>query len=112
MNYFIRTRNDGKERNRNGKATSRLCYGNKPNGTLYVGVTSDFVQRVAQHKAATIPSFTARHACTQLAWFELQGTMEAAILREKQLKGGSRQAKIALIVAHNPDWRDFYPDLV
>jgi len=84
----------------------------KPNGTLYVGVTSDLVQRIAQHKAATIPGFTARHACTQLVWFEQQATMEAAILREKQLKGGSRQAKVALIVADNPEWQDLYPDLV
>ena len=84
----------------------------KPNGTLYVGVTSDLLRRAAQHKAGTIPGFTARFDCTQLVWFEQQGTMEAAILREKQLKGGSRQAKVALIVAHNPEWRDLYPDLV
>ena len=83
----------------------------KRNGTLYTGVTSDLIARVWQHKHALI-GFTSRYGCKQLAWYELHGTMEHAILREKQIKAGSRRKKLALIEAMNPDWRDLYGDIV
>ena len=55
--------------------------------------------------------FTARYGCHRLVWFEAHDTMESAILREKQIKGGSRAKKIALIEALNPEWRDLYPEI-
>ena len=82
------------------------------NGTLYTGVTSNLVQRVWQHREGIAPGFTKRYGCKTLVWFELAGTMEGAILREKQIKGGSRKAKLALIEAMNPDWRDLFDDIV
>ena len=63
------------------------------NGTLYTGVTSNLVQRAHQHRDGSIPGFTARYGCKLLVWHELHETMESAILREKQIKGGSRAAK-------------------
>lgn len=81
------------------------------NGTTYVGVTSNLPQRVAQHREGTFEGFGKRHGCKQLVWYELHSTMEHAILREKQLKGGSRKRKLALIEENNPQWRDQYPEI-
>ena len=81
------------------------------NGTLYCGVTSNLVQRVWQHREEALPGFTKRYGCKMLVWYEMAETMEAAIGREKQIKGGSRAKKLALIEAFNPDWRDLYPDV-
>jgi putative endonuclease len=82
------------------------------NGTLYTGVTSDLIRRVWQHRESVIPGFTARYDCKMLVWYELHDDMTAAITREKQIKGGSRKKKLALIEAMNPAWRDLYDDLV
>ena len=84
----------------------------RPRGTLYVGVTSDLVRRVGQHKGNQIPGFTQRYAVHTLVYFELHATMLYAIAREKQLKAGSRAAKLALVDAANPSWRDLYGDLL
>lgn len=83
-----------------------------PRGTLYVGVTSDLVRRAWQHRTGAVAGFTSRHGCVRLVWFELAGSMEGAIRREKQLKAGSRARKLALIEAANPGWFDLYPGLV
>ena len=80
------------------------------NGTLYAGVTSDLVQRVAQHREGAM-GFTARYGVKRLVWFEPHGTMEQAILREKRIKKWNRAWKLALIEAANPDWRDLAEDL-
>ena len=85
---------------------------NGRNGTLYIGVTSDLVQRVYQHREGVTGGFTARYGCKWLVYFELLSDMPAAIAREKQLKAGSRARKIALIAALNPDWRDLYPEIL
>lgn len=58
----------------------------QPRGTLYIGVTSNLMARLWQHRESVLPGFTKRHAVKRLVWFEMHGTMEAAILREKQLK--------------------------
>jgi len=84
---------------------------NKRNGTLYTGVTSDLVTRVWQHKVGRI-GFTSRYGCKHLVWYELHGEMEHAILREKQIKAGSRKKKLALIEALNLDWGDPYESIV
>jgi putative endonuclease len=59
-----------------------------------------------------VPGFTLRYGCVLLVWFEMAGSMEGAILREKQIKAGTRVRKLALIEAGNPEWRDLYPGLV
>ena len=83
----------------------------KRNGTLYTGVTSDLVKRVWQHRQGDGGGFTARYRCKSLVWYELAGDMEQAILREKQIKSGSRSAKLRLIEAMNPEWRDLWADV-
>ncbi len=82
------------------------------NGTLYTGVTSDLVQRVWQHKEGMVDGFTRKYHCKQLVWYEQHESMESAILREKQIKGGNRAGKLALIEAQNPDWRDMYAEIL
>ena len=82
------------------------------NGTLYVGVTSDLPKRAWQHREGLGDGFTSRYGCKLLVWFELHGDMERAILREKQIKAGSRQKKLSLIETLNPEWRDLYPEIV
>lgn len=81
------------------------------NGTLYTGVTSSLVQRVWQHRQGVADGFTKRYGCKLLVWFELGNSMEGAIAREKQIKGGSRAKKIALIKAMNPAWRDLFEEI-
>ena len=82
------------------------------NGTLYVGVTSNLVQRVWQHKNDLAQGFTRQYGVHALVYFELHDTMLEAISREKQLKGGSRAKKVALIEALNPAWGDLYAGLL
>ncbi len=82
------------------------------NGTLYTGVTSDLIRRVWQHRESETPGFASRYGCKMLVWYELHDDMTAAIAREKQIKGGSRKNKLALIEAMNPAWWDLYDDLV
>jgi putative endonuclease len=81
------------------------------NGTLYTGVTSDITNRVYQHREGLTPGFTSRYGCKLLVWYEFQETMLQAIAREKQIKGGSRRKKLALIEAMNSQWRDLYEDV-
>jgi putative endonuclease len=85
---------------------------NRRNGTLYVGVTSNLPKRVWQHRDGGQDGFTARFGCKMLVWFEPHGDMEHALLREKQIKGGSRAKKLALIEDANPDWRDLCPEIL
>lgn len=84
---------------------------NQRNGTLYTGVTSNLSQRAYQHRAGLIAGFTMRYGCKMLVWYEHYERMDEAILREKQIKAGSRGKKLALIEAMNPNWRDLYEDL-
>ena len=84
---------------------------NRRNGTLYVGVTSNLAERVWQHREGLTPGFTKRYGCKLLVWHERHERMDEAIGREKQIKGGSRAKKLALIEATNPNWRDLYDEL-
>jgi predicted GIY-YIG superfamily endonuclease len=84
---------------------------NKRNGTLYTGVTSNLPGRAFQHRAGLVKGFTAKYGCKQLVWYELHESMSEAIVREKQIKSGSRAKKPALIEALNPDWKDLYEEL-
>ncbi len=85
---------------------------NQRNGTLYTGVTSNLIQRINQHKAATTPGFATKYGCKYLAWYEPHETIASAITREKQLKAGSRLQKLRLIETLNPTWQDLYPTLL
>jgi putative endonuclease len=84
----------------------------QPRGTLYVGVTSNIIERVYQHKNNLTPGFTQQYGIHTLVYFETHATMPDAIRREKQIKAGSRKKKIALIEAINPHWEDLYPGLL
>jgi len=84
---------------------------NRRNGTLYTGVTSNLAQRVWQHREGVADGFTKRYGCTLLVWYERHETIVTAIAREKQIKGGSRAKKLALIEAMNPDWRDLFENI-
>ena len=80
------------------------------NGTLYIGVTSDILQRIHQHREGTFGGFTTRHAVHRLVWFEQHATMEHAITREKRLKKWERAWKLKLCEQANPTWRDLAED--
>ena len=82
------------------------------NGTLYTGVTSNLVKRAYEHKNSLLGGFSKDHNCKLLAFFEIHETMESAIMREKQIKAGSRKAKLQLIESINPDWHDLYAEIV
>lgn len=84
----------------------------KPNGTLYVGVTSDLVKRVYEHKNKVIEGFTKRYNVDKLGYYEIYDGIKEAIKREKALKGSSRQRKIALILQENGEWTDLYEGLL
>jgi putative endonuclease len=84
----------------------------QPRGTLYVGVTSDLIRRVWQHKHDMVEGFSQRFGVHTLVYFELHATMYDAITREKQLKAGSRAKKVALIEAKNLNWGDLYQGLL
>jgi len=85
---------------------------NRRNGTIYVGVTSNLVKRVWEHKQHLVDGFTKKYAVEQLVYYELAENMEAAIGREKQLKAGSRKKKINLIEAMNAEWNDLYESII
>jgi len=80
----------------------------KPNGTIYLGVTSNLPQRIWQHKSGAVEGFSKDHDTKLLVYYEPHATMEAAIAREKQLKDWMRQWKLRLIEEMNPDWGDLY----
>ena len=79
-------------------------------GTIYIGVTSNLLQRIFQHRDGTLGGFTAEYGCKRLVWCEMHETMEGAIGREKQLKNWRRAWKLALIEKSNPTWRDLAED--
>ena len=85
---------------------------NKHHTTLYIGVTSNLLSRISEHREGVYPkSFTARYNLHKLVYYESFSSITEAIDREKQLKGGSRQKKIDLINAMNQTWKDLYEDI-
>jgi len=81
------------------------------NGTLYIGVTSDLIGRVWQHREHVVDGFTAKYGVARLVWFEQHESMETAIAREKQLKKWNRAWKARLIQEMNPYWNDLWPGI-
>jgi putative endonuclease len=82
------------------------------NGTLYIGLTSDLVKRIWQHKNEEVEGFTKSYRVHDLVWYELHETMDGAIKREKAMKKWNRAWKIALIEKSNLDWKDLFSDLI
>ena len=84
----------------------------KRNGTLYIGVTSNLVKRIWEHRNNLVEGFTERYGVHSLVWYEPHESMESAIQREKQLKEWKRGWKMRLIESANPNWEDLYHTLV
>ncbi len=95
----------------NDKNPAIYILASQKNGTLYIGVTSNLLQRVWQHRNKLVNGFSKTHSISMLIYYELHDTMESAITREKQLKGGSRAKKLKLIENMNPQWNDLYETL-
>jgi putative endonuclease len=83
-----------------------------PGGTLYVGVTNNLVRRIYEHRESLADGFTKRYGIKTLVFFEPYETIATALQREKNIKHWSREWKIDLIVASNPEWRDLYEEIV
>ncbi len=100
----------------NGPVSERHFYvyimTNWKNTVLYTGVTNDLIRRVYEHKERLVEGFTKRYNLTKLVYYEVAANAEAAILREKQLKAGSRQKKVELIEELNKTWSDLYTELL
>ena len=94
------------------KQPSVYILASKRNGTLYVGVTSNLVKRVWEHKNDMAEGFTKRYAVHRLVWYELHENMESAISREKRIKGWKRKWKLQLIERDNSNWQDLYYQIV
>jgi len=84
----------------------------KRNGTLYIGVTSDLIRRVYEHKNNLLEGFTKRYKVHMLAYYEETNDINAALNREKQLKNWKRKWKLELIEKFNPNWADLYDKLI
>jgi len=85
---------------------------NQPNGVLYIGVTSDLIRRISEHRAGVIPGFSKRYDLKRLVYFERYEEIVAAIEREKTLKKWGRAWKVRLIVKDNPHWGDLYAGIL
>ena len=94
-----------------GKQPATYILASGRNGTIYIGVTSNLVARVWQHRHHVVEGFTNRYGVTHLVWYELHGTMEEAILREKRIKKWNREWKIRLIEQENSYWNDLWPEI-
>jgi len=84
---------------------------NKANSVIYTGVTSCLQRRIFEHREKLIDGFTNKYNINKLVYYEVCDNIETAIMREKQIKGGSRQKKIDLIERANPEYRDLYAEL-
>jgi len=86
-----------------------LC--SKRNGTLYIGVTSDLIKRIYEHKNDLVDGFTKKYGIHRLVWYETHDSAESAITREKQMKKWKRAWKLKLIEQNNPKWNDLYANI-
>lgn len=84
---------------------------NRTNQVLYTGVTNDLKRRVYEHKNKLYKGFTEKYHIDKLVYFEVGEDIEGAILREKEIKGGSRKKKIEMVNSFNEEWRDLYEEL-
>ncbi len=79
---------------------------------LYTGVTNNLIRRVFEHRNHLVVGFSNKYQTTKLVYYEISESIESAILREKQIKAGSRKRKLDLINAFNPNWNDLYPEII
>lgn len=84
---------------------------NKPRGTLYIGVTSNLVQRLYQHQNGLLEGFTKKYNLKQLVYYEAVDDIQTAILYKKKLKNMGRAKKIAIVERENPEWNDLSKNL-
>jgi putative endonuclease len=105
----------GTHEHRSGVSVRRQFYlyilASRRHGTLYIGVTSDLIRRVYEHRIKAVPGFTKRYGIDRLVYFGIFNDPTSAITREKQVKKWRRDWKIALIDAKNPDWQDLFEGL-
>src|SRR3990167_888104 len=104
-------RESGGSRGEMEKESYVYILASKRNGTLYIGVTSDLIKRVWEHKNKLIPGFTAKYGISKLVYYEQHNAIMEAIRREKALKKWLRKWKLALIEADNPNWIDLYDSI-
>ena len=93
------------------KSPAVYILASQPNGTLYIGVTSDLVKRIWQHREGLVDGFTKQYGVKMLVWYEQHETMDSAISREKAMKKWLRQWKLSTIEQQNPDWVDLWPEI-
>jgi len=93
------------------KAPAVYMLASERNGTLYIGVTSDLIKRVWQHKESLAEGFTKKYGVKMLVWYEQHETMESAICKEKAMKKWLREWKLKTIEQTNPDWSDLWPEI-
>ena len=84
---------------------------NRPHGVLYIGVTSNLIKRVWEHRLKRVDGFSKKYNTHRLVWYELHTEISVAITREQQLKKWNRQWKIELIEKTNPEWEDLYDEI-
>jgi putative endonuclease len=89
-----------------------VYFTNRPNGTLYIGVTNDLIRRIHEHRSGSIQGFSKRYGLNRLVYFEEHATMPLAIMREKNMKRWPRAWKARLINEQNREWRDLYNELL
>ncbi|MBI3379369.1 GIY-YIG nuclease family protein [Candidatus Gottesmanbacteria bacterium] len=85
---------------------------NRTNRVLYTGVTNNLIRRLFSHKNKLVSSFTSKYNIQKLVYYEMFADINEAIIREKQIKGGSRQKKLDLIKSVNPNYNDLYEDII
>ena len=93
------------------KSSCVYILASEPYGTLYIGVTSNLVKRVWEHREGVIDGFSKQYVVKQLVWFEVHSEILEAIKREKQIKKWNRNWKVNLIQSSNPHWRDLYDEI-
>jgi putative endonuclease len=108
VSEFLLLENKGPNKGGTMKPGFVYILASKRNGTLYVGVTSDLVARIHQHKKGAIPGFTRKYDVKRLVWFETHEDIEEALIRERRIKNWRRKWKLQLIEKDNPYWRDLF----
>ena len=93
------------------KAPAVYILSSQRNGTLYIGVTSNLIQRIWQHREGVVEGFTQQYGVKTLVWYEQHETMESAITREKALRKWNRDWKLRLVEKFNPQWLDLWPEI-
>ena len=94
------------------KAPAVYILASQRNGTLYVGVSSNLIQRIWQHREGVVQGFTQKYGVKTLVWYEQHETMQSAIAREKAIKKWNRAWKLRLLEARNPQWIDLWPEII